>query len=396
MGDHDYWAAPTGWPWPDGFPRSHPGVWDKDALEILPPGCDQTDPARWRATRVTGIGASDVSALLGLGRKARMEVWEEKLGLIPVVDFFDEAMPNAEAAFWGTENEPTVRRVAAHRLGLRIVKPGTFRSVRWPWLVVNPDGIVHTMDASGQVTWPAADGYGLPEGYEGKTCNEWLGSEWSDGQMPDHAELQCQTTMAVLGFDGMHVACLIGGQRLALRYVARDDELIKDIVEVTEEFWRDYVLTADRPPPDGGAACEAYLVRRYPHANAGTHATAGDDAAEFIRAAKRQEAAAQTYVKAGSEGKNLARSLIADREELRDADGDPVATWRHTGKLRLSALRADHPDETVPYLRKEEVFDEDAFAEACPELFAEYRTRVLLIKNFKTKTTTTGRDRADG
>lgn len=392
---HDYWAAPTGLPWPDGYPRQHPGVWSEDALEILPAGCQDTDPGRWRAARLTGIGASDVSALLGLNKRtARMEVWEQKLGLLDL-DADDEDEDGGEAAYWGTEFEPSVRRRAARKLGLSIDKPGTFRSARWPWLIANPDGLVYARHpVTQEVLWPASNGGGPVEGYEGKTCNEWAGRMWGGNQVPDHAELQCQTVMAVLGLDGMHCACLVGGQRLVLRYVARDDALIKDIVEITEEFWHQYVLTGDRPPPDGGPACEEYLVKRYAHAHVGTSATACDEDAAFIRACRAQESAAQTYVKAGSEGKNLARSLIGDREQLVDPGGDPVATWRHTGKLRLSDLRAAHPDETAPYVTKVEVFDEDAFAEDHEDLHTEFRGRVLLIKAYRTPTTR--KDHDDG
>ena len=177
-------APPPGRDWPDGYPRCHPGVWAEGALEILPAHADVHEPGMWRAARLTGVGASDVSALLGLtAHKARMEVWQQKRGELP--DDFDFG---SEEAFWGTRHEPNVRAVAAERLRIHIIKPGTFRSVRWPWLLVNPDGIVHTVDAAGRVTWPAADGYGLAEGYEGKTAIEWLASAWRDGVVPDHAE----------------------------------------------------------------------------------------------------------------------------------------------------------------------------------------------------------------
>lgn len=382
----DYWAPPPGWTYPPGYPRAHPGVDPSHALEVLPAGVDTDDPGRWLAWRYTGVGGSDVSALLGMSRySAAMEVYEEKTGLLPVVGDpdADESDDGSEAAYWGTRFEDEVRRRFTAVTGVHVVKPGSFRSVRWPWLVVNPDGIVQNPPGC----WPAADGAGPVEGYEGKTTSQYLADRWAGGQVPDHAELQCQTVMAVLGLDGMHVACLIGGQRMVTRYVPRDDELIADLVEITREFWHDHVLPRIPPPPDGGMACEAYLTRRYNHAHAGTHALAEYEDAARIRAAYAQEKAAKTYVDGGREGKNLARALTADREELRDPDGVPVATWRHTGQLRTADLLADHPDETKPFLVKREVFDAEAFATAHPDLHTEYRSRVLLIKTPKTPTT---------
>lgn len=372
----DYWAPPPGFTHPGGFPRVHPGVHPQDALEVLPPGVQDDDPGRWLAYRYTGVGASDVSTLLGLNRHgAAMEVYEEKRGVIPMVDEV-EAEDGSEAAEWGTALEPVVRRKFSRKVRLTITKPGTFRSVRWPWLLVNPDGLVQNPPGR----WPVADGAGPIEAYEGKTASVYVADQWRDGQLPDHAELQCQTVMAVLGYDGMHVACLIGGQRMVTRYVARDEGLIADIVDLTEEFWHDHVLAGVPPPPDGGVACAEFLTRRYRHAHAGTHAVAPAEQAAFIRAAYAQERAADTYVKGGLLGKNTARALIGDNEELIDPDGEVVATWRHTGKLDLDALAAAHPDEVAQHIVKRDVFDEAAFAGAHPDLHTNHRARVLLVK----------------
>jgi predicted phage-related endonuclease len=380
----DYWAAPTGWDYPDGWPREHPGVSPDDALEVLPPGLDDADPELWRAWRLTGIGSSDISALLGLHRrKAAMETWEIKTGRVSddlTAWDDDDAYTTWQGAEYGVAFEPVVRDLYAAKHGLTIVKPGTFRSVRWPWLVVNPDGLIQR--PAGR--WPASDGEGPIEGYEGKTCSMWLAEQWAGGQMPDHAELQCQTMMAVLGLDGMHVRCCIGGQWSADRYVARDDGLIEDIVELTREFWYDHVLTDTPPPPDGGLACEEFLTRRHLHAAHGPTAVADPDAAAFILSAWAQERAAKTYVDGGREGKNVARDQLGDFTELIDDQGRTIATWRQNGPLRTAELLAEHPDETAPFLRKVEVLDADAFAEAHPDLYTAYRARRLLIKTLKT------------
>jgi predicted phage-related endonuclease len=383
---HDFWAAPLGWDYPPGYPRAHPGVWADDALEVLPPGLDGADPELWRAWRLTGIGSSDISALLGLHRrKAAMEVWEIKTGRASDdLSSFDDgdAYTTWQGAEYGVAFEPAVRDMYAAKHGLTIVKPGTFRSKRWPWLVVNPDGLIQRPPGR----WPAADGEGPAEGYEGKTCSMWLADQWADGSMPDHAELQCQTVMAVLGLAGMHVRCCIGGQWSADRYVLRDDSLIEDIVELTREFWYDHVLTDTPPPPDGGLACEEFLTRRHLRAAEGAAVLADPDAAEFILAAYAQEKAAKSYVDGGREGKNLARDQLGDFTELVDDDGRTIATWRQNGNLRLDDLLAECPDETGPFMVKREVLDVDAFAEAHPDLYARYRARRLLIKTVKTTT----------
>ena len=72
--------------------------------------------AAWLEGRRTGIGGSDVAAVLGLNPwKTPLDVWNDKLGLSE-----DKGM--SEPAYWGTVLEDTVAREFQQRTGMKVQK----------------------------------------------------------------------------------------------------------------------------------------------------------------------------------------------------------------------------------------------------------------------------------
>src|SRR5579859_840052 len=179
-------------------------------VEVLPRDADRGE---WLQMRRQGIGGSDCSAVMGMSKYASpYTVWEDKTGRAPAVE-------ENEQMRWGTLLEEPIRQEAMRRLGLDYTLPGMLRSLEFPWLQANLDGL-------------ASDG-GI---YEGKNTGQYLAADW-DGQVPDHAELQCQHDMATCGATHAWVAGLIGGNRLAIARVDRDDALIALIVAHERKLW---------------------------------------------------------------------------------------------------------------------------------------------------------------
>lgn len=328
------------------------------AVEILPYGVDRQ---RWLAARRTGLGGSDASALVGLSKyTSRIELWEDKVGNLPLVD------EQSEEAEMGTLLEPIVRDRFAKVHGLTVRLVGMLRSVRWPWMLANLDGL-------------CSDG----DGYEGKTTSVYNAADWDDDQVADHAELQAQWCMAVTGLDAFHIACLIGGQRNVYRRVKRDNVLIGDLVQIGDDLWHNHVLTGQPPAVDGSDACTAFLTAHYP-------AVLVDDAVRIDPATRddlvlAKEKAAQAEKDAArdhAEVKNRARRLIGDRSRL-ECDGKVVATWGHINKLNEKAFRAAEPDLAAAYTRpvSRVELDVDALKTDHPELYSAYRQRQLRFAN---------------
>lgn len=327
------------------------------ADQILPPGADREDRAAWLAARRSGIGSSDVSAILGMhNRKSASRVYFEK------VEGVEEE--SGEAARWGTLLEPVVRTEWTERTGIGVTPLGLHRSRAYPWMLYSADGIT-------------SDG-GL---YEGKTTTVWKAEEWEHGQVPDHAELQVQHGMAVMGLPHAWVAGLIGGQKLVWERVQRDDELIEMLIAAEDEFWHANVL-AENPPKAGGSDADTeYLSKRFPTAFEGQKAivdmyTAEQLIADYEAAAARKKVDEEAYKAA----QNALREHIGTAEALVCANRT-VATWTHTGNaFDEQAFRADHPELAEKYTDMVPVLDVSALRKDNPVLTAPYRNRVLRVK----------------
>lgn len=333
-----------------------PGIDPENAVQILPP---EADRHRWLALRRTGIGGSDVSALVGLSHyRSPYELWLDKTGQLPI-----STEPPSEAARWGTLLEPVVRTEFAESHGVRVDQVGMLRSTRYPWMIANPDGL-------------CSDG----AGYEGKTCSLRVAHEWDDGQVPDHAELQAQWCMAVTGLDRWHVAVLIGGQRSVHRVVERDAALIDQLITISGRFWADYVETRTEPPADGSVSATQALAARYPVADDedATVDVDADTAEKLMREKAEAERAVREAEAAYEAVRNRIKALIGDRAQL--ASGRQVlATWRQVDRIHLARLRRERPDLVEVYTRPvtTDRFDEEAFQADHPELYQQFRVREL-------------------
>lgn len=324
------------------------------AEQILPPDADR---AEWLAARRTGIGSSDVSAILGISdyRCAREVFYDKTAG--------DEQEPN-EAMRWGTLLEPVVRDEWSRRVGIAVAPLGLHRSRTHPFMLYSPDG--------------DCDDGGV---YEGKATGYWSREQWADGQVPDHAELQVQHGMAVLGRAHAWVVGLIGGQELVWRRIDRDDELIDMIIERERVFWHEHVLPGI-PPPLGGSPAEVDWVNSaYPLARPESTVELDAFTAQRLRAAYR--AAKDAEKGNGAEltaAQNAIRDLMGDAETAL-CDGEVVATWTNNGsKFDEAAFRAQHPELAAEYTTKVEVIDRKRLAADHPETFQRFRNRVLRVK----------------
>lgn len=329
-----------------------------DATLILPPDTPRLD---WLAARRQGLGGSDAPTLIGFNTlSSGFELWLDKTGRIPLVD------EQSEDAEMGALLEPVVRDRFARKTGLAIEPAGMWRSVRWPWMLANPDGLCN-------------DGYG----YEGKTCTVFKAHEWDNGQVADRAELQAQWCMAVTGLPGWHVACLIGGQRNVYRTVERDDELIEHLVDISGRWWRTHVEADIEPSADGSTACTDILAKRYPTAIKDLEVEIDGDAADELAAAKAAALEAEkAATKAHEAVKNRARQLLGKAEFL-VSGGRTIAAWSPIEALSMKRLEAERPELVAEYTRpvKEEKFDVEAFRAEQPEVWAEFRRRRLTFNS---------------
>lgn len=149
----------------------------------------------WLEARRLGIAATDLPAILGQNSyRTAYDVWTSKI-LPPPDD--DQA---GEAAFWGTRLEEPVAQAWADKHGVKIRRIGIVSNEANPWMLASLDRLVT----------------GCPDGrcaLEIKTRSLFVSDTWEAG-IPEDVKTQVAWQLIVTGLDHVHVAALIGGQRL--------------------------------------------------------------------------------------------------------------------------------------------------------------------------------------
>ena len=202
------------------------------------------------ARRRTGIGGSDISAILGLNPyKSSYSLWLDKTGRS-----VDE--PDADAAermYWGSTLEDVVAGHYAKSRGVRIQRINTqLRHADCPIAVANIDRAI-VADGS-RARWDerehrVAGATGL---LEVKTAHALAarGAQWGEpgtDEVPQSYWLQCQWYLGISGLESAEIAVLFGGQRFVVYTIAADRMIFGDLVESAREWWQRHV-EADTPP----------------------------------------------------------------------------------------------------------------------------------------------------
>ena len=320
-----------------------------NAIQVLP--CD-APRERWLAERRKGIGGSDASTIAGVNRfSSRYELWLDKTGQLP-------EKHQTPAMRWGTMLEPALRQAFVEDTGLVVHRAGLMRSKSHPFMQVSLDGNV-------------GDG-GI---FESKCTNWRMADDWDNDQIADHAEVQVQHGLAVTGRTHAHVVALIDGNDFQIRRVERDEKFIALLIEMEQEFWDKYVLGNTAPPVDAAAlpAIKAHWL------TVDTDLTVADP--EVIAPLYVAIKAAKVTTKEAQEIEDFLeaqlRELLGSGEAL-IAGGLLYATAAQNGTFSLKRFAAAHPD-LADALSTKPVFDLDRVKTEYPELYTQYRARVLRI-----------------
>lgn len=308
----------------------------------------------WLKGRQSGIGGSEIAAIVGLNQYTTpMQVWESKVN--PIVE--DNA--TSEPAYWGNTLEEVVAKEYAKRTGRKIQRITTqMRHPDFSFAIANIDRAVINPEISGNVRFK--DGKLTTDRIlECKTANGFSVKQWGEigsDQVPDSYLIQCQWYMAVTGASICDLAVLIGGQDFRIYTITRDDDLINDLLIQGAAFWE---LVQSRTEPDPVNYPEA--VKKWSKSDPSLSVQADDllvDDLEQIQTIK-----AQMKELEAQEDALKARVLMAlESAETLTYQGVKVATCKT--QTRTS-------------------FDAKTFEKEHPELYAQYKktssTRVLRI-----------------
>jgi putative phage-type endonuclease len=188
--------------------------------------------------RRTGIGGSDVGAILGVDRyRDALDVYLDK-----VQPSEDEATPEMVR---GQYLEPVVTKMYQDYTGRRL-KPGKFRRHReHDFLIGHPDRIIVARDRP-PYTNPF-DGAGV---LEAKTANRYVFDRMRVEGLPQSYVLQLQHYMGVCGvkWGAFAVLCPDPWQFVTFDLVF-DTVLFENVAPVVERFWTEHVLAKVPPQP---------------------------------------------------------------------------------------------------------------------------------------------------
>jgi putative phage-type endonuclease len=185
----------------------------------------------WHAARATGIGGSEIAAVLGLSpHESRFSLWHRKKGLIAPVE-------ESEEMYWGKVHEAGIcARFAKEHPDLPVTPAPTYTHPDRPWQIANPDR------------------HAGPDLLEAKTSRdaEGWGEEGTD-QIPVHYRAQCLHYMDVTGARRCWVAVLIAGSEYR-EYLVEYDEAEALILREAGARFMDDLARDVRPDIDGHSA----------------------------------------------------------------------------------------------------------------------------------------------
>lgn len=271
--------------------------------------------AEQQAIRSTGVGASEVPAVVGLSPYATaIDVWARKVGLA-------EPVAETVAMRVGNAVEPAVATLYEQDRGCKLLLGETTRHRIFGWAIATPDRIV---EGDGRLV-------------EIKTVGARMARDWgadAEDAIPEYVRAQVEWQMLVCGARRCDVAALIGGTDFRIYQIERDDELGAMLLDLVGRFWTEHVLTREPPAIDASLSARRAIEARFP-CNGGAMLRATPDADAWARKAAAARKALADATAAKEEAENHLRAIIGDADGI--AGDGWKATWKAPKPTRVVA-----------------------------------------------------------
>lgn len=302
-----------------------------------------TDHSEFLAARQSGIGGSDIAAILGLSRyKSPVDVYLSKTAP-------EAQQENAEHLYWGHALEAPIIRRFREETGFTVEpQPPIMRHPQHEWALANADALILGAD-------------GMPEGIlEIKTSSAFKSREWGaddSDEIPIEYIAQVQWYMGIFNVDYGYLAVLIGGNSYKHYRLERDRELFDAMLEKARAFWHRHVLSGIPPEAQNGGDVQ----QLFPHDDGETAEADTETLAAYneLKALKAQAAELKSEIEARED---LLKTKIGSRAVMQ-LEGSPLFTWKAQNR---------------------QSFDSKAFKSEYPELYARFvrnsETRVLRLR----------------
>lgn len=284
----------------------------------------------WLRLRTKGIGGSDVSVIAGVNPyRSIFHLWKEKTGQIQPEE------TESEYTHFGTVLESVIRREFIERTGLKVRrKNAILQSGEYPWMLADLDGVIYE---NGKLCI-----------FEAKTASAYKQEVWEQG-VPLEYLYQIQHYMAVTEAEKTYIAALVGGNRFIWHEVYRDEEMVKEIIQMEESFWKTNVLGGIEPVADGSEATTKYLDGYF-----------SDSDGSVIELPEKALAVCEEYERLSRQVKELEKAKNASANQLKNylkeaekgVIGDHQVIWKQVSRsgVDTARLREEKPDIYKDYV----------------------------------------------
>ena len=281
----------------------------------------------WKAARrnyggIIRIGGSDAPTIMHVNPFAcEMDLWLDKTGQ------FDEEL-NSDAIKWGKLLEDLVAKQFAEETGLKVQRYNRILCHdTHEFMLANIDRKV----------------VGEHTGLECKTTSAFNKWPWHGRIVPPYYYAQIQHYLAVTEWQKWWTAVLVGGQKLHVFEVYRDDDYIKELIEKEEKFWQ-LCNTMTPPEFDGSEASSNVVANMYPKAD-GSVKDLPEDAFDLVRQYDEADRAEKDAKTRKDEAANKLKGLLGDAE--RGLIFDRTVSWTNVSSNKFDSKRFQSEKEDL-------------------------------------------------
>lgn len=284
---------------------------------------------QWLEIRKQGIGGSEAGAICGLNPfSTPFTVYGEKLGILPPKE-------ETEAMRIGNDLEDYIAKRFTEKTGKKVKNCNyVLQHTKHSWMLADVDRLV----------------VGENAGLECKSTSAFNKTNFEKADIPAQWYTQCVHYMAVTGAKKWYLAVLVLGVGFYDFVIERNEEDIKALEEIEDDFWNNHVMAGIEPDPDGREETSEVIKSLY---------TAQEG--ESVDLLPYRELLDE-YAKITASINELEQKKEQLKQELQIymamategiTEGYKV-TWKQqvTNKLDTKRLQAEHPEIYNAYLKQ--------------------------------------------
>lgn len=288
-----------------------------------------------REARRSGIGGSDVGAIIGLV--------DDSVPTVPNFTAMDVYLSKVDPTYerkvnsnqrnnmdFGNLIEDFIISMFERKTGHKVVRENTTRqSKTHPWLLGNIDGFIPSLNA-------------ILEVKNVDPSKEWKWGKDGTDEIPEMYLLQCAHYAHVYDVDKVYIAAYFGSSRFKVFLYNRNIDLENFIVGKATEFWHENVLKKVPPVSTG---LEDYR-KLYPEAKTSEPVIADDDTIGVLNSLTETQEKIKELGKVEKDLQAKICELMKDSDLLVSSDGRVLVTWKNqvANRVDTKALKEKYPD----------------------------------------------------